>query len=104
MTTYLFAYHGGTMTETEEERQAVMDAWGAWYEALGSSIVDGGAPAAQARTVSSDGRVSDGGGPNPVTGYTVVSASDMDEATAKANGCPIRDSGGSVEVVELFAM
>ena len=104
MATYLYAYHGGAMAETEEEQQAVMAAWGAWYEELGTSIVDGGAPSARTRTVSSDGAITDGGGSNPVTGYTVVSASNLDEAVAKAEGCPIRDAGGSVEVVELLEM
>ena len=104
MAKYLFAYHGGGMAETEEEQQAVMAAWGTWYEALGASIVDGGAPTAFASTVAADGTISAGGGANPVTGYTVVSADSIDDALAKAKGCPIRDSGGSIEVAELIDM
>ena len=104
MAKYLFAYHGGDMAETEEEQAAVMAAWGAWYEQLGASIVDGGAPTAFATTVAADGSTSEGGGANPVTGYTVVTADDMADAVAKASGCPIRDSGGSIEVAELIEM
>ena len=102
MANYLFAYHGGGMAETEEEQARVMGLWNAWYEGLGASIVDGGAPSAFAKTVAADGSVSDGGGANPVTGYTVVSADSIDDAVAKASGCPIRESGGSIEVVELI--
>lgn len=104
MAKYLFAYHGGGMAQTEEEMAEVMAAWGRWYEGLGASIVDGGAPTSQAKTVAADGSVSDGGGANPVSGYTVVTADSFDDAVAKASDCPIRDSGGSIEVAELIDM
>lgn len=104
MAKYILAYHGGGMPETEEEQAAVMAAWNAWYGSLGEAIADGGAPVAFAKTVAADGSVSDGGGANPLTGYTVVSAGSMDEAVAHASGCPIRDSGGSIEVGELIEM
>ena len=103
MAKYIFAYHGGAMAETEEEQARVMAAWEAWYGELGASVVDGGAPTMPTRTVGADGSIGDGG-PNPLTGYTVVTADSMDDALAKAAGCPIRDSGGSVEVGELIDM
>lgn len=55
------------------------------------------------QTVAADGTVG-GGGANPVTGYTVITADSMDDALAKATGCPIRESGGSIEVGELIEM
>lgn len=105
MAKYLLAYHGGSgMAASEEEQAEIMAAWGAWYESLGASIVDGGAPVGAAKTVAADGSVSDGGGSNPLTGYTVVSADSFDDAVAKASGCPIRDAGGSIEVAQLIEM
>lgn len=104
MANYVFAYHGGGMAETEEEQAAVMAKWEAWYGDLGSAIVDGGAPIGGSKTVASDGSVSDGGGANPLSGYTVVSAGDLDSAVALAKGCPILESGGSVEVAETIDM
>ena len=104
MAKYLLAYHGGGMAETEEEQARVMGLWNDWYGQLGASIVDGGAPTAFAKSVAADGSVSDGGGSNPVTGYTVVEADNIDDAVAKASGCPIRESGGSIEVAELIDM
>ena len=103
MAKYLFAYHGGGMAETEEEIAAVMAKWEAWYGELGASIVDGGAPTAPTQTIAADGSVGDGGA-NPVTGYTIVTADSMDDALAKAKGCPIRESGGPIEVGELIEM
>jgi len=104
MANYLLAYHGGGMPETPEEQARVLAAWGKWYENLGAAIVDGGNPVSQARTIASDGSASDGGGPNPVTGYTIIQAGSLDEAAELAKGCPILDSGGSIEVAETFAV
>ena len=105
MSKYVLGYHGGSgMASTEEEMAAVMAKWGAWFGELGAAIVDGGAPTAQAATVGSDGSVSEGGGSNPLTGYSIVTAGSLDEAAALAKGCPILEAGGSVEVAELIEM
>lgn len=102
MPNYLLAYHGGGMAATDEAQQEVMAAWGRWYEELGQAIVDGGNPVGQAKTIASDGSVADGGGVNPITGYTVISADDIDAAVQMTKGCPVLTSGGSVEVSETF--
>jgi hypothetical protein len=102
MANYLLAYHGGGMAETDEEQARVMAAWGKWYEDLGASIVDGGNPVGRAQTVSSDGSVTEGGGANPVTGYTIIQADGMERAVELAKGCPVLETGGSVEVGETF--
>ena len=60
-----------------------------------------GSPAQESRTVLADGSVSDGGGVNPVTGYTIVDALDFDEAIALTAGCPIFDADGSIEILEM---
>jgi hypothetical protein len=55
-------------------------------------------------TVNSDGTVSDHGGANPASGYSLVEASGLDEALGLAKRCPILSAGGSVEVAEAFDM
>lgn len=100
MATYLLAYHGGGMPDTEQERASVMAEWGQWFGALGESLVDGGNPVGQTRTIASGGSVSDGGGANPVSGYTVIKADSLDTAVTMARGCPLLKSGGSIEVCE----
>jgi len=102
MAKFLLAYHGGGMPETEEEQAQVLAAWGEWYGKLGASVVDPGNPIGQARSVSSDGSVSSGGGANPVSGYSIIDVSDIDAAIDAAKGCPVLQSGGSVEVAETF--
>lgn len=102
MAKYLLAYHGGGMPETEEEGARVMAAWGAWMGGVGAAMVDGGNPVGPAATVASDGSSSPGGGANPITGYSIVSADSLDAAIALVQGCPILAAGGSVEVCETF--
>jgi hypothetical protein len=102
MPKYLFSYHGGGMPESEEEGARVMAAWGEWMGSVGESMVDGGNPVGATATVAADGSSTPGGGANPVTGYSVISADSLDDAVAKAKGCPILMSGGSIEIGETF--
>lgn len=103
MAKYLLAFHGGGMPETEEEQAEVMAAWGAWMEGIGPDLVDPGAPTGESVTVSAGGTV-DGGGANPLTGYTLISAADLESAAKVAATCPIIASGGSVEVAAALEM
>ena len=104
MTKYLLAYHGGKMAETEAEQAKVMAAWGEWFASLGAAVVDGGAPIGAATTIAADGSTTSGGGANPVSGFRLVTASDLDAAVALAKACPILQAGGSVEVAETIDM
>ena len=104
MPKYVFAYHGGGMAQTEAAQAEAMAAWGAWFGTLGAAILDGGNPTGAAKTLAADGSVRDGGGANPISGYTVVDATDLDAAVTLAKGCPILSSGGSVEVAETIDM
>ena len=99
MPKYVFAYHGGTHPESEEEVAKVMTAWKSWMGGMSDAIVDMGNPVGPSKTVSADG-VEDNGGANPLGGYTLVNADTMDKALEMAKGCPILDSGGTVEVAE----
>lgn len=104
MTKYLFSYHGGGMPETPEEQAKVMAAWESWIGANSSSMTDPGAPFGVTKTVNARGDVTDGGGANPVTGFGIVEVESIDAALEIAKGCPILDSGGSVEVGEAMDM
>ncbi len=104
MTNFVLLFNGGGMPETEEERAAVMAAWGAWYEALGANLVDGGAPLLPvANTITSEG-VTAGVGGTPPSGYTIISADSLAEATEMGKGCPILTDGGQVSVFETMPM
>lgn len=104
MAKYLFIYHGGEHPETEEEVAEVLDAWGSWLGGMGAAVVDGGNPVGMSTTVNPDGTVTENGGANPATGYGLIEAADLDDAIAKARGCPILTAGGSVELAECIDM
>ncbi len=109
MPKYVLAYHQnggqpGSMPESEEEMAEVMKAWEGWFGAIGANLVDGGNPIAFAKTVNSDGSVSDGAGANPLTGYSLVNAPDIDAAVEMAKGCPVLANDGNVEVAEAIDM
>ena len=104
MAKYLYVYHGGKPPESKEAVKEVMNAWGQWFGSLGSAVVDGGNPVGKSSTVQSNGSIATNGGANPASGYSLIEASNLDEALAKAKGCPILSAGGSVEVAEAIDM
>ncbi len=103
MANFVLAYRGGSVPETEADQKAVMEAWMGWFGSLGDAVVDGGAPFGPSMTRSGDGGPSDGA-PSELTGYSILSASSLAEATELAAGCPILGSGGSVDVYESMPM
>jgi hypothetical protein len=103
MGNYLFAYRGGSMAETQEERDAAMAAWGAWFGQLGGAIVDAGNPFAGSASVGGGGTVSDGAG-SGLSGYSVVQADSLAAASELAKGSPVLAAGGSVDVYETLAV
>lgn len=104
MAKYLFVYHGGGMPESEEGIAKEVAAWNGWLGDLGDAVIDGGNPVGSSATVHTDGSVTTDGGANPASGYGLFEASGLDDALAKAKGCPILASGGSVEVAEVFEL
>jgi hypothetical protein len=103
MANYLLLYSGGRMPETEAEQAAVMQAWTTWFGELGGALVDGGNPTTgQAKTISNDGLVSDGSELGMASGYSIIKADSLDEAVAKAKGCPVLQGGAKIVVLETF--
>jgi hypothetical protein len=105
MPNYLLAYHGGGMAPTEEEQTKQMAAWGEWFQGLGDKLVDGGLPIQKTALVENDGSVNNNGGvANPVSGYSVVKAENLDAALEVAKKCPVLMAGASIEVGETMDM
>jgi hypothetical protein len=100
---YVLAYLGGSMAEGEEAQKAVMEQWMNWFGSLGESVVDGGAPFGPSTAIATNGGTSNGGKAS-LTGYSIITAASLDEATSKAKGCPVLSSGGTVDVYEAMEM
>ena len=106
MAKYLFTYHGGgSMPQmSPADSKKIHDAWGAWFGSLGAAVVDGGNPVGKSSTVKSDGSLVSGGGANPVSGFSLIEASSLEDAHKKARGCPLLQAGGSIEIAEAIDM
>ena len=104
MPNFIFAYHGGKRPESDDEYQRIMAEWGAFYEKMGKHVKDGGGPAGSSKTVKPGG-VEGNGGANPISGFTLVEADNLDAAVKMAKDCPmVKDGSGSVEVAEIMQM
>src|SRR5262245_33350267 len=103
MAKFVLLYSGGSMPETETEQAAVLQAWTAWYNELGSAVVDAGNPfKPMAKSITSDGTVSDGPIGTPASGYTIIEADSLDEAVDMAKDCPVLEGGAQISVYETF--
>ena len=105
MANFLLLYTGGEEPGSDLEGQAVMKAWMDWFTTLGPAVVDGGNPTGPvAKTISPGGRIADGGLQAQVTGYSILRADSLEEATRMAQGCPHLAAKGTVTVYETFAV
>lgn len=95
MPDYILAYQGRPNISSPEEGQAHMAAWRAWMQGLGTAVKEPGKPCGPSKML--------GGGTPGLSGYTIVTAPDLEAAAAMAEGCP-HLNGGSIEVCELLNM
>ncbi len=103
MANFLLLYTGGSMPESPAEQEAVMQAWGAWFGKIGSNLVDGGNPfTPQAKSISSNGTVSNGPVGELASGYSIIKADSLDAAVAVARECPVLQGGSKITVYETF--
>jgi hypothetical protein len=103
MAKFVFTYRGGSVPESPEQQEAVMQAWMGWFGSLGDAVVDGGNPFGPSMTRTGGGEPAEGA-PSELTGYSIVEAADLKEAAEMAGGCPVLTGGGSVDVYEAMPM
>lgn len=103
MPKYIFAYHGGNAEESEISETEELSRWQDWMNVMGQACIDQGGPVGWAKTVRTAG-VAHNGGTNPLAGYSIVEADDIETACEIAKGCPILANGGSVEVAPIGDM
>lgn len=97
---YVYIYYAGKDSEAAGDAEA----WGGWFGKLGSKLIDGGNP------FKDNGQAVNNSGvmavkEMPATGYSIVEADSMDEATEMAKGCPLMQADdGAVCVYEALPM
>jgi hypothetical protein len=72
--------------------------WFAWFEEIGEHIANPGAAVSAARQL---GNVD---GSQRVSGFTVITARDLDHATELAQGCPAIAQGYGIEIGEMLSV
>jgi hypothetical protein len=102
MSKYLFVYYGGGMAATPAEQKKSMDAWMAWFGKLGSAVVDAGTQTKPGKIVSKSGAKAIGD--NPVAGYSIIKADNLDAAVAIAKSQPDVSKGMQIGIYELMPM
>jgi hypothetical protein len=102
MAKFVYVYTGGQLADTPQAQEQAMQAWITWFGTLGDKVTDMGNPFGASATVKSGGSAD--GGAAQLTGYSVIEAASLADAAAGADGCPILQSGGTVEVYEAIAM
>ena len=102
MPNFVLAYHGGKKPDSPEEGAKEMAKWHEWLAGLGDAVVDPGTPVGKSKTVSAAG-VTDDGGSNPLSGFTILKADDMDAALEMAKACPFVQMV-TIEVAQVMEM
>jgi hypothetical protein len=93
MPSYLFVYRS---TQEYQPDPEATSAWQSWFDELSEKVVDLGNPVFGDRHA-----LGHDGCETAIRGYSVVSAADIDTAARLAQGCPLLQRGGGVEIAEL---
>ena len=112
MSEYIFLYRGPSGdSASPEQMQQIMQKWLGWFKDLGEKghIKNPGQPLQTSGKVvrGTAKKVHDGPfaeAKDVVNGYTLIEASDIDQAAELAKGCPILEREGSVEVRPIRKM
>lgn len=97
---YVYIYYAGKDSSEAGDNKA----WGAWFGKLGSKLVDPGNPFNEGGQAVYSGGVMQVQSP-AATGYSIVNADSMDEATEMAKDCPLMlAKDGAVGIYEALPM
>jgi len=101
MPKFVLAFRGGMPKSPEEGRQMMAD-WNGWMEKIGPALIDKGAGFGKSKFLSAPHREEKSG--DPLSGYSIVEAADINAATDLARSNPIFSLGGTIEVAEMMQM
>jgi hypothetical protein len=102
MAKYLFIYHGGNPEKPETDPKKIektMAVWMKWFGDLGKAVVDPGAPTKAEKLVSRSGLKDI---PNPLAGYSIIQADNLDAAIKFARSHPDVSAGMEIAIYEVL--
>lgn len=98
MKKFVFLYNAEPNADAEDDS---MDVWMAWFTSIGESILEMGNPFMPGMNVTSNSATEITVDKNPITGFTVIKAADMDAAIAIAKTCPSKTGLQVYEAIEM---
>jgi len=105
MSEFVFLYRGGEAGRSPERMQQMMQKWVAWFKELTEKghVKNQGHPLERAGKLVKGKEKTIIDGPfveakDLVGGYSLIEASDLDQAVQLSKGCPIFENDGAVEV------
>ena len=105
MGAFTYLYRGSEIPESQQEARLQLEKWSAWFKDLGARgcLKDPGHPLADSgKFVLAKGKIVRDGtfaeANDVIAGFTVIVAKDIAHAIELSKGCPILESGGSVEI------
>ena len=105
MSEFVFLYRGGEAGRSPERIQQMMQKWMEWFKELTEKghVKNQGHPLERAGKLVKGKQKTVIDGPfveakDVVGGYSLIEASDLDQAVELSKGCPIFENEGAVEV------
>ena len=105
MSEFVFLYRGGEAGRSPERMQQMMQKWMAWFKELTEKghVKNQGHPLERAGKLVKGKEKTIIDGPfveakDVIGGYSLIEASDLDQAVQLSKGCPIFENDGAVEV------
>lgn len=97
MARFLITYHGAGMPQDPETMAQVRQAFGEWATKTGTALAEPGAPIKFSKTLSDAGLI-DGEANDPMTGWSVLEASDAETAAKLLKDHPFIARGGLLQI------
>ncbi|MDQ7027942.1 MAG: YciI family protein [Anaerolineae bacterium] len=101
MTNYALTYYAEPNLATQAHGDQTK--FRTWLGRLGDAVVNPGMPLGMPKIVSADGVSDNDGSKRRSTGFSIVTADNMDAALEMVKDCPFLEMG-TVEVAEVFEM
>lgn len=96
MKKYMFLHYGFVTPNAE-----IGESWAKWFDSISAHIVDSGNPFAVGREITKEGTSELPLSADSITGYTIVNAADLEEATRLAATNPFISG---IRVYEMSSM
>ena len=98
MKKFVFLYNSEPNQGAQDD---AMDIWMKWFDSIKESVAEMGNPFMPGMNVTSNSATEIPAANNPITGYTVINAADMEAAIAIAKTCPSKTGLQLYEAIEM---